>query len=328
MTGRTEMSRRYSRRVFLGGLVGLTGLLTACGGSGSTSRTSTALPGGGGTAAATTSPAGMVGPSPTGARYANEAMLADASVMLATMNGTQIVAFMPQQDYENGHIEGAVRIDWPDLELSDTSTDAAIQKWQQQTEQKLSVRGLSVTDRIVGYDGGTLFSARLWWVLEYLGQKQKQVLNGGSAAWENDGGQLTKGPVNRSATTYSGTANPSVLAALPEVKSSLNQPDVLFIDARSPGEYADGHIPGAVNLQYTQNAIDGTPPYFKPQEDLRQMYTNIGATADKLIIPYCSTGVRSAVTYFTLRLIGYDKVKLFSGSWSEWTSHPDLPIEK
>lgn len=321
MTDQTPVSRRYSRRAFLGGAIGLTGLLAACGGSNPT--------GGFGTAVAT-SPTRTMAESAgaqVGAGYANQGMLADASILHRATRGFSIVALAPQTEYEQGHIADAVRIDWPDLDLRDTSTDAAVQSWQRQTEQKLAARGLSATDQIVAYDGGTLFAARLWWVLEYLGHTQKQVLNGGLPAWKNDGGQVTTAPVNRAAATYSGTANPSALATLDEAKKSLHQPNVLFVDARSPGEYAAGHIPGAVNLQYTENASDGTPPYVKPQDDLRQMYADIGATPEKLVIPYCSTGVRSAVTYFTLRLNGYDKVKLFSGSWVEWTSHPDLPIE-
>ncbi len=321
MRDRAAMTRRYSRRAFLGGLAGLTGLLAACSTSSSTSSTpvSTAV----GILQQTSTPVATV----ASARYVNEKMLSDAAMLRGNESQASIVAFMSQQDYAKGHVDGAVQLDWPDLELSDSSTDSTIQQWQQQVEQKLGALGLSPLVRVVAYDNGTLFACRLWWVLAYLGHQDKQVLNGGLAAWQNDGGQLTTNPVNPRTTTYSGTADSSVLAALPEVKNSLQQPNVVFLDARSPGEYAAGHIPGAVNLQYTQNAIDGTPPFFKPQEDLLQMYHDIGATPDKLIIPYCSTGVRSAVTYFTLRLIGYQQVKLFSGSWNEWSSHPDLPVD-
>lgn len=324
MVPRNEMSRRYTRRAFLGSLaVGVTGLLAACGG-GSKSNTPT-VSSSSVSGVATVSPSSS---SPIGKRYTNEAMLADASLLRKSMAGVSIVALTPKQDYDKGHITGAMRLDWPDIELTDSSTDAALQKWQQQIERKLGSVGLTPANHVVAYDGGTLFAARLWWVLAYLGHSEKQVLNGGLPAWDNDGGQVTTSSTTGSATTYSGTAQSSVLAALPEVESSLNKPNVLFIDARSPGEYAVGHLPGAVNLQYTENAIAGTPPFLKPQDDLRQMYEKIGVTADKLLIPYCSSGVRSAVTYFTLRLIGYQNVKLFSGSWNEWASHSNLPIQK
>ncbi len=317
MRDRTVITRRYSRRAFLGGLAGLTGLLAACSTKRSTSSTL------GTPSVDTATSASTV----VGTRYVNENMLADAAMLREATGQASIVAFMSPQDYAKGHIDGAAQIDWPDLELSDSSTNAAIQQWQQQVEQKLGALGLSPLERIVAYDNGSLFACRLWWVLAYLGHQDKQVIDGGLAAWQNDGGQLTTNPESPRATAYAGTADSSVLAALPEVKDSLHQSNVVFLDARSPGEYAAGHIPGAVNLQYTQNAIDGTPPFFKPQDDLLAMYRKIGATSDKLIIPYCSTGVRSAVTYFTLRLIGYQQVKLFSGSWNEWTSHPDLPVD-
>ncbi len=110
------------------------------------------------------------------------------------------------------------------------------------------------------------------------------------------------------------------------MKAALNDPNVVLIDARSPAEYAAGHIPGAINVEFTQNAEPGQPRYWKSARELRAMYAALGATPDKRIIPYCTTGVRSAATYFTLRLIGYEDVTLFTGSWKEWSSHPDLPV--
>jgi thiosulfate/3-mercaptopyruvate sulfurtransferase len=314
----TSVSSKISRRAFVGGLVGLAGLLAACGGNGASdgsNMAATATP-------MTTATAGSA------ASYAGSGLLVEARAMAGELANVQTVALMSRQDYDGGHIEGATQIDWPDLNISDTSSDAALQSWQQQVEQKLGALGLSATDHVVTYDDGTLFAARLWWVLEYLGQQQKQLMNGGLAAWKNAGGATSTAAAHPPAATYTGTANPAVLARLDEVSGSLNQPNVVFLDARSPEEYAAGHIPGAANIQYTENAGSGPAPLWKPQDALRQMYTAAGVTTDKTISPYCSTGVRSAVTFFTLRLIGYDKVKLFTGSWVEWSAHPELPVEK
>lgn len=314
MTRDLNLSTRLTRRAFAGGLLGLSGLMAACGGKGASGAESVPI-----------ASASAVAATPVSAEAS---LLLDATALVDEQPDVHIVALTPAKDFAGGHIAGASWIDWPDLNISDTSSDAALQSWQQGVEQKLGALGFTPGDRVVAYDNGTLFAARLWWVLAYLGQQQKQVLNGGLAAWKNAGQSTTTMSLNPAAATYSGTADPSVLARLDEVRDALKQPDVVFVDARAPGEFAAGHIPGAVNIQYTQNAGGGSAPLWKPQDVLRQMYTAAGVTADKTIIPYCSTGVRSAVTYFTLRLLGYTKVKLFTGSWVEWSAHPELPVEK
>lgn len=103
--------------------------------------------------------------------------------------------------------------------------------------------------------------------------------------------------------------------------------EVVILDARTPEEYIEGRIPGAVNLNFPRNTAAEPPKFFKPANELQAMYDSIGATSDKLVVPYCASGVRSAVTTFALHLLGYDNVALYTGSWLEWGEHPDMPTE-
>jgi thiosulfate/3-mercaptopyruvate sulfurtransferase len=101
---------------------------------------------------------------------------------------------------------------------------------------------------------------------------------------------------------------------------------VVLVDARTAEAFADGHIPGAIDIEFTRNAQPDPPKVWKSASELRAMYEDAGVTPDKTVIPYCTTGVRSAATYFTLRLLGYENVRLFTGSFKEWSSHPELPV--
>jgi thiosulfate/3-mercaptopyruvate sulfurtransferase len=230
-------------------------------------------------------------------------------------------------EFTAGHIPGAAQIDWPQLEVTDTS-DPSIARWQGEVERILTGLGLSPTDTVVVYDGGTLWSARLWWILDQLGHQDKRILNGGLPAWIAADGEVETGQatVQPAAEPYWGTPNERALAPLELVVASLENPEAALVDARSVEEYSAGHIPGAVNVDFPLNAESGAIKTWKSAAELRAMYAELGVTPEKLVIPYCTTGVRSAVTYFTLRLIGYPNVRLFTGSWAEWSNHPELPI--
>ena len=238
-----------------------------------------------------------------------------------------LVALMTEPEFEEAHIGASFRTDWPDLEVVDTS-DAGIASWEAAIREHIGDLHIVPDNTVVVYDNGTLFAARLWWVLRYLGHTDVRVLDGGLPAWRGAGNETANGPVVMTLEKrppYPGASNPKMLAQRDKVLASLGDPDTVLVDARSPEEYAEGHIPGAININYPQNA-DGDPPMWKPADELRELYDAAGVTPDKLVIPYCSSGVRSAVTAYTLWLIGYPRVALYTGSWNEWRDLPDAPI--
>lgn len=241
----------------------------------------------------------------------------------------RIVALTPFTDFEWGHIPGAVQIDWPELELVD-SAEATIADWRVDVEAKLTALGVTRASMVVVYDGGTFYAARLWWVLHLLGHEDKRILDGGLPSWTGSAEGIERG-VSRAATQagdpYAGTPNEDALARIDEVIAASEEGSALLVDARTPEEFRQGRIPGAVNIPFLENAVPDSGGRWKSPGDLRGMYAGKGITPDQLVIPYCTTGVRSAATYFTLRALGYPKVRLYSASYAEWSSDPDRPIE-
>ncbi|HEU0165313.1 MAG TPA: rhodanese-like domain-containing protein [Thermomicrobiales bacterium] len=244
-----------------------------------------------------------------------------------------LVALMSAATYAAGHIAVSSQIDWSTLNLADTS-DAAIADWDGSVRAALAPIG-ALSAPVLAYDEGTLFAARLWWVLFYLGYPTAAVLNGGLPAWVAAGKPVVTGDTGLPAPLVATPAPESVpavrrdaLATLTDVEGILGNKNVVILDARAPSEYEAGHIPGAVNLEYTKNAASMSPPLWKPASELMEMYAAIGVTPDKKIVPYCSTGVRSAVTFFTLWLLGFPQVGLYTGSWQEWGANPKTPKTK
>jgi thiosulfate/3-mercaptopyruvate sulfurtransferase len=247
--------------------------------------------------------------------------------MLDTDSSIRVVALTSRGEFAAGHIPGAAQIDWSDLDITDT-TDPNVEVWRAEVEQKLTTLGITPNSTVVIYDGGTEYAPRLWWVLDQLGHADKRLLNGGLQIWIDAGGALETGEstVVPAANAYQSEPNENAIATIDEVQTALDNPDVVLVDARTSAEYEAGHIPGAVNLVFTEN-MDMKGRWL-PAEELFTLYGLAGVTPDKTIIPYCTTGVRSAATYFTLRLLGYERVALFTGSFAEWSSVPGLPVER
>lgn len=248
--------------------------------------------------------------------------------MLAADSNVRVIALTDAESFAAGHIPGAAQVDWPALEIVETG-DQQVTTWQSEIEATLTSLGITPESDVVIYDGGTVYAARLWWILDQLGHDTKRMLNGGLEAWTAAGGDLETGnpTVAAAPAAYEGTANEDAFATIAEVQRATDDANTVLIDARRLDEYQAGHIPGAINIPFTANASADGPKTWLSSTELRTLYESAGVTPDRRIIPYCTTGVRSAATYFTLRLLGYENVSLFTGSFKEWSSDPDRPIE-
>jgi thiosulfate/3-mercaptopyruvate sulfurtransferase len=240
--------------------------------------------------------------------------------------------------YDAGHIPGAVKLDWR-TELQDPVRRDFINK--PQFEALLSAKGISKDDTVVLYGGNNnWFAAYAYWYFKLYGHRAVKLLDGGRKKWELDNRPLVKDVVRRPGTSYvASDPDPSIRAFRDEVVAAIGGKNL--VDVRSPDEYAGrllapahlpqeqaqraGHIPTAVNVPWSKAANeDGT---FRSDEELRELYREAGLDEARPIIAYCRIGERSSHTWFALHeLLGYQDVKNYDGSWTEYGSLVGVPV--
>ena len=255
-------------------------------------------------------------------------LLIDAGELGNTGEEVQRLAVMPRKAFDEARIPGSIPLDWAELELADTS-DEAVAAWTETTRELMGARGIRADRPVVAYDEGSLFAARGWWQLAYLGYDLPRVLDGGLPAWAREGEATESGPLQIDpveAPPVVAAVRRELLVTKAEVLQALEDPDVVLVDARSVREYEQGRIPGARNIPYPDNAAMNVPTYKSP-EALREMYEAVGMAGGKRAITYCATGVRGSVAFFSLLLAGFTDVALYVGSWNEWGADPETPKE-
>ena len=242
--------------------------------------------------------------------------------------------------YDEGHIPGAIGWNWT-TQLCDTVRRDIIPK--DKFEELMSQSGIANDTTVVLYgDNNNWFAAWALWQMKLYGHKDVRLMNGGRKKWLAEGRELSTDvpkPQPRSYTA-SGPDN-SLRAFMPEVHKAMEAASHGMVDVRSPDEFTGkivsppglpetaqraGHIPGAQNIPWGQACNeDGT---FKSREELEQLYGSKGITPDRPVITYCRIGERSSHSWFVLRyLLGYEDVKNYDGSWTEWGNMVGAPVE-
>ncbi|GAB4351826.1 MAG: hypothetical protein Kow006_16070 [Gammaproteobacteria bacterium] len=247
----------------------------------------------------------------------------------------RIVDLCKPEVYQQYHLPGAAHLDYGQI-IQPRPPAMGLLPDAGRLSELFSTLGLTRGMQVVAYDdegGGR--AARLLWTLEAAGHPCYSLLNGGLHAWANERHPLTHEPAELQRTRYEVEIDDGPLASKEYVLERLGDRNVVLLDARSPAEYQGrkvfaargGHIPGAVNLEWTETMDTQRNLRLKDEETLRDMLEVRGATPDKEIIVYCQTHHRSAHLYIVLKSLGYERVKAYAGSWSEWGNLPELPVE-
>jgi thiosulfate/3-mercaptopyruvate sulfurtransferase len=244
--------------------------------------------------------------------------------------------------YNEGHIRGAVKLHWRD-DLQDPVERDLVSK--DVFERLLGERGIGNDTMVVLYgDKNNWFAAFAYWYLKIYGHEDVRIVDGGRQKWIDEGRELmTEAPSPERMQYHAKERDETIRAFRDAVGEDISTGEKALVDVRSPQEFSGevisppgyeqegaqraGHIPTAQSIPWAQAVRDdGT---FKSPQELRRLYEAKGVTPDKQVTAYCRIGERSAHTWFVLReLLGYEAVKNYDGSWTEWGNLVDVPIEK
>jgi thiosulfate/3-mercaptopyruvate sulfurtransferase len=243
--------------------------------------------------------------------------------------------------YDEGHVPGAFGWSW-NTQLCDTVLRDIVPK--PQFEKLMGESGIvNNTTAILYGDNNNWFAAWAFWQMKIYGHRDVRLMNGGRKKWLAEGRELTREAAAVRPATYTAAAPDfSIRSYLMQVRQASEISSHALVDVRSPQEFTGeilappglpetcqrgGHIPGARNIPWAQACSDdGT---FKTFDELRNLYRAHDIDGSKPVIAYCRIGERSSHTWFVLKyLLGFEDVRNYDGSWTEWGNLVGVPVER
>jgi thiosulfate/3-mercaptopyruvate sulfurtransferase len=272
---------------------------------------------------------------PLAALAAEPALLVSSGQLAAELKGGKVRLLDAEsaENFNRAHIPGAVNLYFTDLEDAEENAKTGLPIFPQLAASKFGALGISRDTEVVVYDSGDGRAASaVWYILRYLGHERVRILDGGFRKWLREGRPVTQEIPKPAKATYLPKPRSDWAVKTGELANST----ALLLDARSIAEFSGkelggarqgGHIPHARSFPWSN--LSGDPATFKDAEAMRKALADAAITPDKEIITYCNGGLgRSTFLFAALTLLGYNKVKVYPGSWIEWASDPARPIER
>jgi thiosulfate/3-mercaptopyruvate sulfurtransferase len=238
-----------------------------------------------------------------------------------------------RQAYRDGHIPGAVHAYWLDeLCAADTRVTSLLPD-PDRAADGLGRLGIDPDTRVVGYaDNANLYAARLWHVLRQVRHRWVRLLDGGLESWRGEGRELVTGTHTVAPSVYPISEPGRTTIDTAELYARLGDTTLQLIDTRAQAEYEGtdvraargGHIPGALLLPWTE--LTDTGGRYRSVDAIRERCRAAGLDPSREVVTYCQGGVRAAHTALALQMAGYDRVRIYDGSWAQWGNDPSLPI--
>jgi thiosulfate/3-mercaptopyruvate sulfurtransferase len=242
-----------------------------------------------------------------------------------------------REDYDRGHIPGAVFFDIDDIAQPGTSLPHMIPS-PDLFAQKMEGLGIGDGDRVVVYDGVGLSSAgRAWWMLRLFGHPNVALLDGGLPKWKAEGRPLDGAAPIPPSCSFTARFDSTLVRGKRALLENLAVPREQVVDARAAGRFDGtaeetrpglrrGHIPGSRNLPY-ERVTDPQTRRLRNAEELSELFRDAGVALDRPIVTSCGSGVTACALAFALHLIGHPGAAVYDGSWSEWGLPGDTPVE-